>query len=72
MKELEEYTSKFVSESDKPIILEAFVSDFDESDAYLKLINKNKSKNTKESVKGMVKGILGEKTYRKLKQTVKG
>lgn len=72
MKELEEHTSKFVSESNKPIILETFVSDFDESDAYLKLINKNKSKNTKESVKGMVKGILGEKTYRKLKQTIKG
>lgn len=41
MNELMRSTEVFVSESNQPIILEAFVSDCDESNAYLELVNEN-------------------------------
>lgn len=57
--------------SNKPIILEAFVSDNDESEAYLKIVSENKTKTTRDSVKSAVKGIIGEKAFKKLKVQLK-
>ena len=73
MLELKENTPKFISESEKPIILEVFVKDYDENDAYLKVVNENK-KNTNDviSAKSVVKSVLGEKAYNKLKHSIKG
>ena len=70
--EFEKCLPEFVSMSKKPIILEAFVSDNDESEAYLKIVNENKTKTTRDSVKSAVKGIIGEKAFKKLKSTIKG
>lgn len=70
-----EFMSKvdaFISKSDKPIIFEAFVSDQDESDAYLKIINKNRPKTSKDTMKNIVKGIVGEAVFNKFKHMVKG
>lgn len=70
--EFEKYVPAFISVSNKPIILEAFVSDNDESEAYLKIVSENKTKTTRDSVKSAVKGIIGEKAFNKLKNTIKG
>lgn len=70
--EFEKYVPTFISKSNKPIIVEAFVTDNDESEAYLKIVSENKTKTTKDSVKSAVKGIIGEKAYKKLKSTIKG
>lgn len=70
--EFEKCVSAFISKSNKPVILEAFVTDADESKAYLKIVSENKTKTTKDSVKNAVKGIIGEKAYKKLKSTIKG
>lgn len=59
--ELLKYIPIFTSKSKEPIFLEVFVTDYDESDAYLKLINENKSKKLKYSLKKIVKKILKEK-----------
>lgn len=72
MDEFAQQVDGFISDSDRPIILEAFVSDYDERDAYLKIIAENRDKTTKEYVKSMVKGIIGESTYNKLKHMLKG
>lgn len=71
MNEFCKYVPFFTSESDKPILIEAFVSDSDESEAYLKLINANKEKKTMDSVKSVLKEILGQSTYEKIKHTFK-
>lgn len=70
--QFEKCVPTFVSKSNKPIILEAFVTDADESEAYLKIVSENKTKTTKDSVKNAVKGIIGEKAFKKLKSTIKG
>lgn len=72
--ELIDITPKFISVSEKPIVLEVFVEDYDESDAYLKIVNENTSKNLNDriSIKGVVKRIVGEKKYNKLKHSIKG
>lgn len=70
--EFEKYVPTFISKSNKPIIMEAFVTDDDESEAYLKIVSENKTKTTKDSVKSAMKGIIGEKAYKKLKSTIKG
>lgn len=70
--DFEKYVPIFVSTSNKPIILEAFVTDEDESNAYLKLCNENTTKTTRDSVKGAVKGLIGDKAFNKLKNTIKG
>ena len=74
MDDLISVSSKFVSYSEKPILLEVFVEDYDESDAYLKVFDENRTKSFSESVsvKNMVKGIIGENTYNKLKHSIKG
>lgn len=70
--EFEKYVPTFISKSNKPIIVEAFVTDTDESEAYLKIVSQNKTKTSKDSVKSAVKGIIGEKAYKILKSTIKG
>lgn len=70
--EFEKCVPAFISASKKPIILEAFVSDHDESEAYLKILCENKTKTTRDSVKSAVKGLIGEKAFNKLKSTIKG
>ena len=64
MNEYIEEFSTFVAPSTKPILLEAFVSDEDESKAYLSIIeantriDANTSKSFKDSLKGFVKKII--------------
>lgn len=70
--ELMSVTDIFVSQSNQPIMLEAFVSDYDESNAYLKLVNENKSKTPKEAIKGLVKNVLGDTACEKIKYAIKG
>lgn len=72
MNELMRSTEVFVSESNQPIILEAFVSDCDESNAYLELVNENKHKPQKKAIKGFVKNMLGDTTCEKIKHAIKG
>lgn len=72
MNEFIECSKLFLEESDKPIILEAFVSDSDEHEAYFKLLDFNRPKTAKDSLKSAVKDLLGEDTYKKLKHTIKG
>lgn len=69
-KDMNEFSSNvniFVSESSCPIILEAFVTDNDESEAFLKIMRENKSKTTKDIVKGKVKEFVGESILYKIK-----
>lgn len=76
MDEFKEKASVFIQASDKPILLEAFVSDADESKAYLSIMDANRNKTVAETIKSgfreSLKGILGEVTFEKLKRTVKG
>lgn len=72
MNELMRSTEVFVSESNQPIILEAFVSDCDESNAYLELVNENKHEPPKKAIKGFVKNMLGDTTCEKIKHAIKG
>lgn len=72
MNELICVTEKFVSRSDKPIILETFVTDYDESSAYLQLVNANTTKSTIAVVKGIVKNVLGENVCEKIKHKING
>lgn len=72
MNELMCVTEKFVSRSEKPIILETFVTDYDESSAYLQLVNANTTKSTIAVVKGIVKNVLGENVCEKIKHKIKG
>lgn len=72
MDEFSKCSDAFISRSFKSILLEVFVSDQDESDAYLKIINENRKRTTKDSVKSVVKGILGQDPYNKLKRKLKG
>ena len=63
MDEFKEKASVFIQASDKPILLEAFVSDADESKAYLSIMDANRNKTVAETIKNgvreSVKGILG-------------
>ena len=55
MEEFKKNASKFISESDKPIVFEVFVKDTDEALAYNMLIENNKKYTTNEKIKGLVK-----------------
>lgn len=70
--EFKQYADSFVANSEKPILLEAFVSDLNESDAYLEILNKNRERDAKDYVKGVVKDILGDKMVNKIKHVIKG
>lgn len=63
MDEFKEQASYFIQPSDKPILLEAFVSDDDESKAYSAIMDANRNKTVAETIKNgvreSVKGILG-------------
>lgn len=72
MDEFKQVCDTFILESEKPILLEAFVTDIDESDAYLKILSENREKTAKDYVKSAVKGILGEKRFNNFKHTLKG
>lgn len=72
MEEFKKNASKFISESDKPIVFEVFVKDTDEALAYNMLIENNKKYTTNEKIKGLVKSTIkstiGEKNFNKLKK----
>lgn len=76
MDEFKEKALDFIQASDKPILLEAFVTDVDESKAYLSIMDANRKKTVAEAIKGefreSVKSILGKDTFEKLKGTIKG
>ncbi|WP_423217196.1 thiamine pyrophosphate-binding protein [Streptococcus equinus] len=72
MEELKEVTPNFVSKSKRPIIIEAFVTDSDESASYSKIINENTPKTAKDTVKQVIKGVLGEKSLQKMKAVFRG
>lgn len=72
MEELKEVTPNFVSKSKRPIIIEAFVTDSDESASYLKILDENSPKSARDSVKQAIKGVIGEEMFKKLKRVIKG
>lgn len=49
---------KFISKSKKSIILEVFLSDIDESAAYLGLVNENKKLSIKDNTKECIKKVI--------------
>lgn len=49
--------SPFLLESSKPIVLEVFTSDINESQGYMKMLNLNKKKNTKYYIKAGLRKI---------------
>lgn len=53
-----EAAKEFIRPSDQPILLEAFVSDLDEADAYDAIVEQNKPKTMKNLVKKALKGII--------------
>ena len=53
-----EAANEFIRTSDQPILLEAFVSDLDEADAYDIIVEQNKPKTVKNLVKKALKGII--------------
>ena len=67
MNEFESVYNEFLSASDKPIILEAFILDKNESEAYHSLINKIKKIDAKQILKNSVKKIIGENNYKRIK-----
>ena len=72
-KTIEEFINiekEFLSESEVPILLEAFVSDSDEAIAYSKIINVNKSQGIKTMIKKVIASTLGEDTVQTLKEKV--
>lgn len=75
MDEFKEKALEFIQVSDKPILFEAFVSDVDESKAYLSIMNANRNKTAAEKLKSgfieSVKNILGEETFDKIKRTIR-
>lgn len=66
MDEFIEKSTEFIGEADRPILLEAFVSDIDESEAYFKILDANKNKNIAESLKSNIKNTLGQETLNKI------
>lgn len=73
--EFEKSGLEFIKESDKPILLEVFVSDVDEREAYNTLINFNKiltkGEKLKKGLKISLKKVLGNNKFNKLKNKLK-
>ncbi len=69
--EFKNHSEKLVIKSNKPIIMEAFVNELDEVDAYEILLNNNRLMTAASSLKGEVKtairGIIGDNNYQTLK-----
>ena len=58
MDEFKEKAIDFIQVSDKPILFEAFVSDVDESKAYLSIMNANRNKTIAEKLKsGFIESV---------------
>lgn len=72
MEEFKNISEEFLAESNKPIVLEAFISDLDESVAYRTLIDANKILTKKEKIKrnlkASVKKIIGEENLNKIRR----
>lgn len=70
MDEFKQVSEVFLERSDKPILLEAFVTDKDESAAYQKLIGENRNKSTttklKENIWDALVNVFGEDTVKKI------
>lgn len=71
MDEFKTKSKKFISPHHKPILFEVFVNDEDEMEAYQKLVNENKQKKKIDIFKLLVKQILGENLFGKLKKVIK-
>lgn len=56
--EFEKSVKEFIGESDKPIILEAFVTDYNEQTAYSEMLRNNRSESLKDKAKSALKRIL--------------
>jgi 2-succinyl-5-enolpyruvyl-6-hydroxy-3-cyclohexene-1-carboxylate synthase len=71
----EKNCNEFLSDSEKPILYEVFVSDIDEAYAYNALMNSNRiqtlSGSIKNGVKSSIKNMLGESKIEHLKQIIK-
>lgn len=71
MEEFKLFTDEFLSDSHMPIILEVFVSDVNESEAYNSFIEANRSKSAKEQIKyglkKVLKSVVGNDGYRSLR-----
>lgn len=72
MNEFIECVPSFISYSNKPIVLECFVSDYDEREAYRQILNFNKSKNIEEKTKELIKKFVGDKSINKIKNIING
>ena len=68
MDEFIKYSDEFVEDALQPILFEVFVSDIDESQAYLSLIDANKEKTIKDHIKSNIKNMLGQDTVTKIKK----
>lgn len=75
MNEFISVSNKFLIANSKPIILEVFVSDIDESKAYISLIESNTNYTigdvVSKGVKKSVKEVLGENNFNRLKKIIR-
>lgn len=75
MDEFKECSDKLIKKSERPIVLEAFVSDIDEADAYEALVNANRkmtvSGNIKKEIKSSIIEVIGKENFDKIKNIVK-
>lgn len=75
IQEIMQLSNRFLGNSDTPILLEVFVNDKNESDAYNLLIQQNQKKNTsqqiKKAIKSSLKNIVGDEKYKDLKNSFK-
>ena len=58
MDEFKDIYHEFISDSNQPILLEAFITDENEGEAYYSLINKNKKGDVKQILKDTTKKII--------------
>lgn len=61
----------FISASEKPILLEAFIKDSDEAIAYKRIIEQNRDQSVQTSMKKVVKKVLGDEITQKIKELMK-
>lgn len=71
MDEFKDVYHEFISESNQPILLETFITDENEGEAYYSLINKNKKSDLKKILKNTTKKIIGKNNLKKLKNLIK-
>lgn len=56
--EFDESVKVFIGESDKPIILEAFVTDYNEQTAYSEMLRNNRNESLRDKAKSVLKRII--------------